>query len=92
MRPDESWDSSLYWWSEGNGGCDCNRSLAFGGADDEPLECGNTRYLVVDVHGGLEGRSKNEAIEDANEDCPPDLVRLHVASNHSPSNTDTTAF
>jgi hypothetical protein len=30
------WQNITYWWSEGNGSCDCNRYLFFQRAKDEP--------------------------------------------------------
>ena len=39
---------SPYWWSEGNGGCDCNRRLLFD-ADPPAGTCvGSARYLITD--------------------------------------------
>lgn len=55
---DLNWDGSLYWWTEGNMGCDCNRELEWvraggpGPADDphwnnlDP-ECGESRFTVL---------------------------------------------
>ncbi len=48
--PDD--DGDLFWWTEGNMGCDCNRELYFmeaGGedADDHEPECGDERYSVL---------------------------------------------
>jgi hypothetical protein len=49
------WDyvdgSSEYLWSDGNYGCDCNRSLFFqreAGGDDtaQSLGCGSDRYVI----------------------------------------------
>lgn len=50
QSPDE------YWWTEGNGGCDCNRALFFeyAGSDREPAErcaeldppCGEGAYAI----------------------------------------------
>lgn len=37
-----------FWWTEGNGGCDCNRGLAFGAAD---VPCGNKRFDLVNEDG-----------------------------------------
>lgn len=40
---------STYWWSDGNGSCDCNRHLYFCRAVDEDEgdpECGDGRYQV----------------------------------------------
>lgn len=46
-----TWDD-LFWWTEGNMGCDCNRHLVFERAQgreppDEECVCGTTRYHVV---------------------------------------------
>jgi hypothetical protein len=62
-------DASLYWWSEGNGGCDCNRSGAFGGDDndDEAVCCGSHRYIVIDVEGDITDEEKPAAIARMNE-------------------------
>lgn len=49
-------DSSYFWWTEGNFGCDCNRHLEFGRAGNPPeaekklwadeIHCGNNLYRV----------------------------------------------
>ncbi len=41
-------DNSLYWWSEGNMGCDCNRHLQFNPHADE-CPCGHSRYSIVGI-------------------------------------------
>jgi len=33
----------VYWWTDGNMSCDCNRSDLFGDADDT---CGHSRFMV----------------------------------------------
>lgn len=37
----------IYWWSEGNGACDCNRAILFGHEDT----CGDSpyRYQAIEV-------------------------------------------
>lgn len=70
-------DASVYHWTEGNGSCDCNRILEFNDVDElkyhheigvHVMEClGNRRFLVVDVWGDLEGRTKAEIIAAAND-------------------------
>lgn len=45
-------DCPEFWWTEGNGGCDCNRALFFkaaGGEDneDDDTPCGETLYTVT---------------------------------------------
>ncbi len=53
---DSEWDhSGDFWWSEGNGACDCNRAMIFdrlGGMDEDQImdtdySCGSERYTVV---------------------------------------------
>ncbi len=56
---DLAWnDSSVFWWTEGNMSCDCNRELEFvraggPGPDDDPrwndldTECGFERFTVI---------------------------------------------
>lgn len=55
-------DQSFYWWTEGNGSCDCSRVIAFeekdveeiytsGGYQDTCLGC--RRFLAIDVEGEL---------------------------------------
>lgn len=49
--PTLSWEKhSLFWWTDGNFGCDCNRGDAFARAKEEPdldLECcGENRFRV----------------------------------------------
>ena len=51
------WDTpdghnDLFWWTEGNFGCDCNRFASWmraGGEDpgEEDWPCGNMRYTVL---------------------------------------------
>lgn len=48
-------DSSEFWWTDGNMGCDCNRELEFeraGGRepdDDEDFACGTERFAVLSI-------------------------------------------
>ncbi len=47
-------DSSLFWWTEGNFGCDCNRMDEFkraGGelCTDNEAECSHQKYSVLDA-------------------------------------------
>jgi len=53
------WDKhSLFWWTDGNYGCDCNREIVFRRAGGEPelnekefkdLECGDNRFTVIEA-------------------------------------------
>lgn len=44
-------DHSLFWWTEGNMGCDCNRELEFErrseNADDIEPYCSDGRFTVL---------------------------------------------
>lgn len=46
-------DSSLFWWTEGNFGCDCNREWEFqraaGEQESDDPECSEHRYSVLDA-------------------------------------------
>ena len=43
------WDDfSLFWWTTGNFGCDCNRALVFH-QRYTGTECGNTQFTVVGI-------------------------------------------
>jgi hypothetical protein len=42
-------DGGEFWWTEGNGACDCNRAIAFG--DVEDTTCGDSRYDLVHADG-----------------------------------------
>lgn len=72
----EAGDYSVFWWTEGNGSCDCNRALAFEPEVDEELEkkfgehfCyGTERFIAIDVHGDLEGHTKEHLICIMNEE------------------------
>lgn len=77
----ESMDSSLFWWADGNGSCDCNRAIAMGDDVDDEMteqfgdgECfGCTRIIAIDVHGDLEGMTKKEILEEMNGEYPNEL-------------------
>jgi hypothetical protein len=79
-------DCSLFWWAEGNGSCDCNRAICLGEdiVDEltkkfgEHVCYGSERIIAIDVHGDLEGRTKDEALEEINESYPEELVARHL--------------
>lgn len=53
-------DMGIWWWAEGNGGDDCNRTLFVGVDDDEDEDgvgrcCGATRMLAVEVRDVVPG-------------------------------------
>lgn len=66
-------DSSIWYWLEGNGSCDCNRELAFREAIPTGICLGCKRFLVIDVDGDLDGYSREEFIEEANREYPESL-------------------
>jgi len=66
----EAREYANYWWTDGNGGCDCNRAMVFNRAADEPeddIPCSDNlfRVKVVDADSG-------DAIVDEFEDVTPD--------------------
>ncbi len=80
---DSQWEpeASVFWWTRGNGSCDCNRALAFGGSDlldaqklrlglADNICLGYERWRVVGVDGDLEGHAQTELIEMANVGYP----------------------
>lgn len=57
-RIDWNWNKNgeggdMYWWTDGNFGCDCNREWEFQRAGGEPISddpvCGGSRYTVVKI-------------------------------------------
>lgn len=66
----EAGDHANYWWTDGNGGCDCNRSMIFNRAAGEPegdIPCSDDLFQVkvVDADSG-------DVIVDEFEDVTPD--------------------
>ena len=55
MGPRMEWnDGSMFWWTDGNFGCDCNRALEWhraGGIElgDEVLECGHDAFTAIEA-------------------------------------------
>jgi len=80
----EDYDFNVWWWTEGNGSCDCNRSNYFEGLHEELVKeigmenvCfGCKRIIAIDVHGDLEGFTKKEIINKMNEDYPYEKIYL----------------
>ena len=62
--------ASLFWWTEGNGACDCNRAPAFGLPTAAKYCLGAVRFPAVDVQGGLEGLDEAEVLRRLNHDYP----------------------
>lgn len=53
-KMDLKWnEASVYWWTEGNFGCDCNREWEFQRAGNEKIsddpKCGEDRFTVLYV-------------------------------------------
>ena len=75
-------DFSVYWWTEGNGSCDCNRALVFDIEDNNHTNSGmclgTNRFLVVDVSGDLEGHSKEEILKTINQEYPANLTTKYL--------------
>jgi len=83
--PDDFGDFSVYWWTEGNGACDCNRCIALGKEDemDEQMRLQNPlleahqsycygckRFVAIDVEGDFEGSTKAQLIGAMNAGYP----------------------
>lgn len=82
--------ASLFWWSDGNGSCDCNRMDVFNldeimsPEDIAKLEAeweaghgtcwGAVRLVVIDVEGDIEDHEKADAIAEMN-GCYPASTR-----------------
>ena len=62
-------DFSTYWWTEGNGGCDCNRRLVFDPGDlgNNNVLCRSVRFRIVAVEPLLDGYT----LDDFNDGYPP---------------------
>lgn len=76
-------ENGVFWWTEGNGSCDCGRAWMFGADDEMDAEkhkelpdlkswqsvCfGGKRFIVIDAEGDLEGETKEEVIRMCNEE------------------------
>lgn len=71
-------DNSEFWWTEGNGACDCNRHQGFPGVGEEmdakqhaekpellPHQSwcfGCKRFIAIDIEGDLEGHTKERLL------------------------------
>ena len=80
-------DCSVWWWTEGNGGCDCNRAILFPEIDEEmdakmrsdhpEIEShysycyGEKRFLIINVDLMPEGYT----LADFNDGYPDKLLR-----------------
>jgi len=81
---------NVYWWTEGNGSCDCNRAIVCGVYDEmeadlhhanpellphQSLCFGCKRFIAVDVEGDFEGMTKEDLIRAMNSDYPLEATR-----------------
>lgn len=67
-------DLSVFWWTEGDGACDCNRAIAFdrGALHGEGRSClGCKRFIAIDVEGDL-------GYEDCDGDCRVPITKEEV--------------
>ena len=65
-----------FWWSEGNGSCDCNREIVFGhDASDTGVCLGNKRYIAVDITGEITNVEKNRLLSLFNQDYDNKVVK-----------------
>lgn len=58
---------SIWWWSEGNGACDCNRGNQFDSDLDHPCNGSVYRYIATDVEDHPD-KSVDEQLAEVNED------------------------
>jgi hypothetical protein len=72
-------DFTFWWWSEGNGSCDCNRALLHSNID--LLVCEATRFIIVDFET-TEDKDENlnvdplDTIEDLNDGYSKECITL----------------
>jgi len=67
-HPHEDFD--LWWWSNGNGSCDCNRAYAFGQSVVEELEAeygrntcyGAHRFIAIDFSMNIDSAEREASI------------------------------
>jgi hypothetical protein len=73
---DKRWEGDVFWWTEGNGSCDCNRAIVCGKEDEMDAAMhqgfcyGCKRFVAIDVAGDFEGMTKAEMLAALNSDYP----------------------
>lgn len=67
-------DCSVWWWAEGNGGCDCNRRIEFEGKLNEDDSCSSCEYLIYD----WSGEDKPTDIYYMNSYYPKELIDKYI--------------
>lgn len=69
-----------WWWAEGNGSCDCNRSIFVGHRTAEAGYClGQKRYLIV------EAEDPSFTLLEYNDGYPPELLAKHGIAKGQPA-------
>jgi hypothetical protein len=84
-------DQSVYWWTEGNGACDCNRVIHFEGVYEEmdaamrkahpemkewQSYCyGCKRFVAIEVEGDLDGETREQILARMNSEYPARIVQ-----------------
>jgi hypothetical protein len=78
-------DGDVFWWTEGNGSCDCNRAIVCGKEDEMDAAMrakhpelknwqrycfGCKRFVAADVAGDFEGMTKDELLTALNSEYP----------------------
>lgn len=79
---------STFWWSDGNGSCDCNRRIFFERESDEyesddDESCTYHRYYIINTFDGEESKYK-----DLKNDYKYDFDDLHLYNQHYENYTD----
>jgi len=70
-----------FWWTEGNGSCDCNREIFAGKLDidnDTDICKHCERFLIVGVKNLPEGYDEGAAIQEMNDEYPHELITKHA--------------
>jgi len=70
-----------FWWTEGNGSCDCNREIFSGKLDEEndTNMCKNCeRFLIVGVKNLPEEYDEGVAVREMNDEYPKELIAKHA--------------
>ena len=77
----EWWAYDVWYWVEGNGSCDCNRSLICGKRQEMEERLGSGvcfgchRFVAIEVEGDLEGWKQEELIAEMNREYVYDRER-----------------
>ena len=78
---DEEMNFSYWWWSDGNGSCDCNRALLFDRPDDDSGLCaGGKRYVIVAATDAQGNALSMQDLRELNQSYPDLLVEEHVCA------------